>query len=91
MMDLASQVLDLVRAAAGPDAQAEVTVERVDLGLTRFANSYIHQNVADTTTVVRLRLHTAGHTAARAGTLTTPDALRDMVEQALVAARLSPP
>jgi predicted Zn-dependent protease len=89
--ELAAQVLDLVRRTAGPAAEAEVLVDRASLGLTRFANSYIHQNVADTTTTVRLRLHVDGRTAAHAGTLTDPAALRDLVEQTLVAARLCPP
>ncbi|MEN3307708.1 MAG: hypothetical protein V7603_3910 [Micromonosporaceae bacterium] len=88
---IAAQVLDLVRQLAGPGAQAEVLVERATLGLTRFANSYIHQNVADTTTTVRLRLHIEGRTAARTTTLTATDGLRDLVEQACQAARLCPP
>lgn len=90
-IDLAAQVLDLVRDNAGPDAQAEVLVERTDTGLTRFANSYIHQNIADTTTAVRLRLHARGRTVACSATLPGPDALRGLVEQALVATRLCPP
>jgi predicted Zn-dependent protease len=88
---IAAQVLDLVRQLAGPDAQAEVLVERSSLGLTRFANSYIHQNVADTTTTVRLRLHAGGRTAARTTTLTAPDGLRDLVARTREAARLCPP
>ena len=56
-MDLAGRVVELARAAAGPRAQAEVLVDHSDLALTRFANSFIHQNVAAVTTAVRLRLH----------------------------------
>jgi predicted Zn-dependent protease len=87
-LDVASQVLDLVRAVAGPAAEAEVVVERQALALTRFANSYIHQNVADSITSVRLRLHLDGRTAA--GSTTVTDGLRDLVERTVAASRLSP-
>ncbi len=89
--DVAGQVLDLVRAAAGAGAQAEVLVSHETLALTRFANSYIHQNVADSTTRVRLRLHVDGRTAAGSTTLTVGDALRDLVDRAVAASRLAPP
>jgi predicted Zn-dependent protease len=89
--ELASQVLDFVKAATDGAAEAEVVVERQALALTRFANSYIHQNVADVTTRVRLRLHVDGRTAAGATTLTDPGALRDLVDRTVSAARLCPP
>jgi predicted Zn-dependent protease len=91
MSALPAQVLDLVRVAAGPGTEAEVLVQRTDLGLTRFANSSIHQNVAESTTSVRLRLHHQGRTAAGSTTLTVPDALRDLVERTVSACRLGPP
>ena len=37
---LAEQVLANAKRAGGPAAEVEVLVERVDMGLTRFANSY---------------------------------------------------
>jgi len=86
----ADAVLDLVRAAV-PDAEAEVLVTSTDLGLTRFANSYIHQNVSDTATRVSLRLHTDGRTATGATTLVDGDGLTSMVDRTVDAARLSPP
>jgi predicted Zn-dependent protease len=86
----AAEVLDLVRAAA-PDAEAEVLVTDGDLGVTRFANSYIHQNVSDSAIRVSLRLHTEGRTATGATTLVDRDSLRSMVERTVEAARLSPP
>jgi hypothetical protein len=52
-LNVASQVLDLVRAASS-GAEAEVLVDTTELALTRFANSFIHQNVAEATTGVRL-------------------------------------
>jgi len=89
-LDLAGQVVDRVRMQAGPDAQAEALVERTELALTRFANSFIHQNVADATTTVRLRLHVDGRTATGATTVTDGDGLRDLVQRTIDAARLLP-
>src|SRR5262249_20231272 len=68
--------------------EAEVLVERHELSLTRFANSYIHQNVADATTSVRLRVHAGGRTASSATTLL--DGLDDLVRRTLAAIRLAP-
>ncbi|MFR9776741.1 TldD/PmbA family protein [Micromonospora sp. MS34] len=90
-LDLAGRVVELVRRIAGPDAQAEVVVTRSDLALTRFANSFIHQNVAESGTTVRLRLHADGRTAAGSGSLVDPDGLAALVERTLTAARLGPP
>ncbi len=90
-LDLAARVLEWVRVLGGPGTQAEVLVERRALALTRFANSYIHQNVADATTTVRLRLHREGRTATGSTTLTVTEALRDLVERTVAASRLCPP
>lgn len=90
-LELASRVVELVRATAGPAAQAEVLVSHAVRALTRFANSAIHQNVADASTVVRLRLHLDGRTAAGSTTLTSADGLRGAVDRTIAAARLCPP
>ncbi|MEU5528333.1 metallopeptidase TldD-related protein [Micromonospora chersina] len=90
-VDLAGRVVELVRRLAGPDAEAEVVVTRADLALTRFANSFIHQNVAESGTTVRLRLHADGRTAAGSGSLVDPDGLTALVERTLAAVRLCPP
>ncbi len=89
-LDLAAQVLEWVRVISGPGTEAEVLVERQALALTRFANSYIHQNVADTVTTVRLRLHREGRTALGSTTLTVTDALKDLVERTVAASRHTP-
>lgn len=86
---ITSQILDLVRATQ-PGAQAEVWVSTVDRALTRFANSFIHQNVSDATTDVLLRVHVDGHTATGTTTVVGTDGLRGLVERTLEAARLSP-
>src|SRR2546425_8661032 len=89
-LDLAGQVLDQVRKQAGADAEAEVFVDRTEQALTRFANSFIHQNVADAVTSVRLRLHLDGRTATGTGTLTDADSLAALVERTVAASRLLP-
>jgi predicted Zn-dependent protease len=83
----ADQLLDLV-APSGADA--EVTVHRHTLSLTRYANSFIHQNVSDTAETVQLRLHVDGRTAASSTSNTTADGLAGLVERTLAAARLRP-
>jgi predicted Zn-dependent protease len=88
--DLAHQVLDLVAGATGGAAEAEATVASSTLALTRFANSYIHQNVADTANRVRLRLYLDGRTASSSTTVATPEGLRALVERTVTAARLRP-
>ncbi|MFF5293889.1 TldD/PmbA family protein [Paractinoplanes globisporus] len=89
-LDLAGRVVELVRSAAGPAARTEVMVEHNAEALTRFANSAIHQNVADATTVVRLRLHLDGRSSAGSTTITGPDGLRALVDRTIAAARVSP-
>lgn len=90
-LELAAKVIELVRGLAGRSAEAEVNVRHEMLALTRFANSVIHQNVADATTGVRLRLHVDGRTVGGSTTVTGPDGLRALVERTLAAARVSPP
>ncbi|MGN9913260.1 TldD/PmbA family protein [Phytohabitans sp. LJ34] len=87
MEDIARRVLEMV----GPGVEAEVFVGHTALALTRFANSFIHQNVADATTSVRLRLHADGRTASGSTTVTTDEGLTGLVRRTREAARLLPP
>lgn len=89
-LGLAGQVVELVGRLGGVGAQAEVTVSRGELALTRFANSAIHQNVAESAVEVRLRVHLDGRTVAGSGTTATPENLRALVERVLAAARFAP-
>ncbi len=86
-MSAAERVLELV---APSGAEAEVTTRLTTQSLTRFANSFIHQNVSDTAETVRLRLHVDGRTAASSTSTTTPEGLAGLVERTLAAARLRP-
>ncbi len=89
--DLAGQVLDLVRAAVGSAGEAEVVIDDTEQALTRFANSFIHQNVADATVSVQLRLHREGRTATGSTTVIHADGLTQLVDRTVAATRLSPP
>lgn len=87
--EIAAQTLDLVTASA-PGADAAVTVDRHADWLTRFATSFIHQNVASETTTVTVTLHTDGRTAVGSTTRTDAEGLRVFVERTLAATRLAP-
>jgi predicted Zn-dependent protease len=89
-LDLAARVLDLVRRHAGPGAEAEVFVQHREHALTRFAVSFIHQNVADETTTVRLRLHAGGRTAGGSTTVVDDAGLEALVQRTLDGGRLLP-
>jgi predicted Zn-dependent protease len=82
--DLAQRMLGLV----GGGIEAEVVVERSAMALTRFANSFIHQNVADESTTVRLRLHADGRTATTSTTVL--DGLDELVRRTVESMRLAP-
>jgi predicted Zn-dependent protease len=90
-VDLAADILERVRAEAGPGAEAEVTVQDVTLGLTRFANSFIHQNMLDSAATLRLRLHADGRTASGSTTRSDDAGLAALVVRTVAAARLCPP
>jgi predicted Zn-dependent protease len=89
-LDLAGRVVELVRRLAGGDAEAEVLVGHTALALTRFANSGIHQNVADATTTVALRMHLDGRTVGGSTTVADSDGLTALVERTVAAAALTP-
>jgi predicted Zn-dependent protease len=90
-LEIARRTVELAKSLAGPNAEVEVVAHHSALALTRFANSTIHQNVADATTTVRVRLHVDGRTAGGSSTITDPDGLRALVERTIAAARLCPP
>lgn len=87
---LSDQILELVGRHA-PGAEANVTVTRRRHGLTRFANSVIHQHVSEDTTSVRLVLAVEGSPATAVSGDLAPQALRGLVERAATAAQAQPP
>ncbi len=87
---VAARVLELVRDRA-PGAQAEVVVRSGTSALTRFANSFIHQNVAEDLNHVALRVALDGHVAATSlDGAADEDALARLVAGAFDAAAVSP-
>jgi predicted Zn-dependent protease len=84
--DLAAQALELA-ARALPGAQLEVRVDRAESALTRFANSFIHQNVGEDTTTVGLRAHRDGRTV----TASTTGDLSSLVDRAVALLAVAPP
>jgi predicted Zn-dependent protease len=90
-MATAERVLALVAEAAS-SAEAEVTVRRGVKSLTRFATSFIHQNMAEEVSHVLLRIAVDGRVASAA--LDGPvdeNTLRRLVVDAVDAARIAPP
>jgi predicted Zn-dependent protease len=86
-MELCEQVLDLV----GDRAEAQVTAQRGRSALTRFANSFIHQNVGEAGVSVSLKLALPdGRVAATSTTRADADGLRTLVDRTLAAAALRP-
>lgn len=88
-LDQAAVALERTRRAL-PGADVEVSVDRNQLALTRFANSVIHQNVAEDATYVGIQLHHDGRTAATAATITGDDELAALVARAVAAVRVAP-
>lgn len=87
--DVAAQVVELV-GKSNPAAVAAVTVSRTSLALTRFAESFIHQNVADESDRVALQIHVDGRTASATTNRTSPEALSALVSSVLAAIAMCP-
>ena len=83
------EIIDTALKDSKADA-TEVLVFADDNQLTRFANSTIHQNVAETNVQVRVRAIAGRRQGVASTNDTHPDALRRVVEQALQAANIQP-
>jgi PmbA protein len=84
-LNLGEQVLDL--AAAAGASQAEVVIEADDAALTRFANSEIHQNVAESNARLSLRFVAGQRIGVAATGRFDNNGLRAVVEAAGAIAR----
>ena len=84
--NIAEQVLELVGSAA----EAEVTVNAGTSALTRFANSFIHQNVGEEGVTVSLRLTVDGRVASGTTTNLDAESLDRFVADTTEAARVQP-
>jgi predicted Zn-dependent protease len=85
-----AEICEVVLERVAGRAEAEVAASRGRHALTRFANSHIHQNVADDSVGVRLRLVAGGRLAAASTNRADAESLDRLVEGALEAARLRP-
>jgi predicted Zn-dependent protease len=86
LLEICERVLRLV----GTDAEAEVTVTAGHEALTRFATSFIHQNVADDVRNVHLRLALDGRVAEATANQADDESLGRLVRSTVDAARLQP-
>jgi predicted Zn-dependent protease len=84
-LNLAEQVLE--RAQAAGASQAEVVIEADDAALTRFANSEIHQNVAESNARLSLRFIDGQRIGVAATGRLDDDGLRAVTEAAGTIAR----
>jgi predicted Zn-dependent protease len=82
-------ILNLARSTFR-DAEIEVRVDHLNSALTRFANSFIHQNVAEDVTTASLRVHSGGRTVAVSSTLSDIKALVERASAAITVAPLDP-
>ncbi len=85
-IQLTEQILNLV----GDRAEAEALASTGNLALTRFANSFIHQNVAEEGEAVSLRVAVDGRVASSKTTATSDGALAAFVDAALETAAMQP-
>lgn len=73
-----------------PGAEVSVQVDRHRLALTRFANSVIHQNVAEDATTMRLVVHLDGRTATGSTSVVSESDVHSLVERVADAVRVAP-
>jgi PmbA protein len=82
---LAERVVDAATAAGATEAEALILTG--ESALTRFANSQIHQNVAETGAYVNLRFVSGKRVAVASSGRTDDEGLRGLVERAAAIAR----
>ncbi len=85
-MQLAERVLDRV----GDRAEADVRITGGTSSLTRFANSFIHQNVGEEGDTVSLRVAIEGRVASGTTTYLADDALGRFVDDTIATCALQP-
>jgi predicted Zn-dependent protease len=85
-LDIARRIVELV----GSRGEAEALVYGGTSALTRFANSFIHQNVAETGASATLRVAVDGKVASSSSNRLDDKGLRALVEETLEIASLQP-
>lgn len=84
--NLVNEALEMV----GDRAEAEALADVGSLSLTRFANSFIHQNVSEDIEQLTLKVEIGGRIASSSTTSTTPDALARFVDATIDTASSQP-
>ncbi|MBW3659461.1 MAG: TldD/PmbA family protein [Actinobacteria bacterium] len=84
------ELADEVVATVGDRAEVQVTVTRTRHGLTRFANSFIHQHVGEDTTNVWLTVAVDGRVVSASTADVGREALVRLVDTTVEAARIGP-
>lgn len=77
-------------ADATTEVEANVRVSRTRHGLTRFANSFIHQHVGEDTVTVALTVAVGGRTGSASTTRITDAELAELVDTTITSAALQP-
>ncbi|MCL1593878.1 MAG: TldD/PmbA family protein [Actinomycetia bacterium] len=83
---LADEVLTMVNS----DVDAEVYIDTGSSSLTRFANSFIHQNVSEDASEITLRVAVDGRVSSATTTVSTDDSLRSFVDATIETASKQP-
>lgn len=86
----AQNVAEQALAAVGDRGNAEVVVSVGQSALTRFANSFIHQNVAEDSLAVSLRVEVDGRVSTSSATAATGEAITRLADATVESARLQP-
>lgn len=84
------EVADRVVGLVGDRAEAQVIVDGTEHALTRFANSFIHQNVGEHGLNTSLKLSVNDRVAVATTTRSDEAGLESLVEETIHAARLRP-
>ena len=95
LAQLADDVVALIAergpaTAPGATVEANVRASRSRHGLTRFANSFIHQHVGEDTRTVAFTVAVDGRTASTSTTRVDPASLREAVDTAIASAAEQP-
>ncbi|MFV2000198.1 MAG: TldD/PmbA family protein [Acidimicrobiia bacterium] len=85
-LDLTSEILGLVTDGVDAEVYAQVGW----LSLTRFANSFIHQNVSEEASEISLRVAVDGRVSSSTTTATTSEALAAFVQSTIDTAAQQP-
>ena len=83
-------VLERVLERIDDGIEAEVRYTTGVESLTRFANSFIHQNVSEEVSTISLRVAVDGRVASGNGTVVTDEAIDRLVDETVAAAKLQP-